>query len=94
MSSDRTIVRVHHRTSTPHGGRSPAWTLTDSPAFHAARPRAAGVTSGNLILVGAAHLQLVSVQLRPDDAMFEATVRGWRAQPAARGLREDSIGAR
>jgi hypothetical protein len=33
-------------------------------------------------LAGAAHLQLVSgvVQLRPQDAMFEAMVRGWRAQ--------------
>jgi integrase/recombinase XerC len=47
-------------------------------------------------LVGAAHLELVSgvVQLRPEDAMFEAMLRGWRAQQAARGLREDSIGAR
>lgn len=47
-------------------------------------------------LAGAAHLELVSgvVQLRPEDAMFEAMLRGWRAQQAARGLREDSIGAR
>ena len=40
-------------------------------------------------------MQLVSgvVQLRPR-AMFEAMLRGWRAQQAARGLRQDSIGAR
>jgi hypothetical protein len=44
-------------------------------------------------LAGAAHLELVSgvVQLRPEDAMFEAMVRAWRAQQAARGLREDTI---
>jgi integrase/recombinase XerC len=47
-------------------------------------------------LAGAAHLELVSgvVQLRPEDAMFEAMLRGWRAQQAARGLREDSVAAR
>jgi hypothetical protein len=47
-------------------------------------------------LAGAAHLELVSgvVRLRPEDAMFEAMLRGWRAQQAARGLQEDSIGAR
>jgi hypothetical protein len=40
-------------------------------------------------LAGAAHLELVSavVQLRPEDAMFEAMLRGWRAQQTARGLR-------
>jgi integrase/recombinase XerC len=31
------------------------------------------------------------VQLRPQDAMVEAMLRGWRAQQAARGLREDTI---
>lgn len=47
-------------------------------------------------LAGAAHLELVSgvVQLRPEDAMLEAMLKGWRAQQAARGLQEDSIGAR
>jgi integrase/recombinase XerC len=47
-------------------------------------------------LAGAAHLELVSVvaQLRPEDAMLEAMLRGWRAQQAARGLREDTISAR
>jgi hypothetical protein len=37
-------------------------------------------------LAGAAHLELVSgvVQLRPQDAMVEAMLRGWRAQQAAR----------
>ena len=44
-------------------------------------------------LAGAAHLELVSgvVQLRPEDAMFEAMLRGWKAQQVARGLREDTI---
>ena len=39
-------------------------------------------------LVGAAHLELVSgvVQLRPEDAMVEAMLKGWRAQQSARGL--------
>jgi integrase/recombinase XerC len=47
-------------------------------------------------LAGAAHLELVSgvAQLRPEDAMLEAMLRGWRAQQAARGLREDTIIAR
>jgi site-specific recombinase XerD len=47
-------------------------------------------------LAGVARLELVSgvVQLRPQDAMFEAMLRGWRAQQTARGLREDTIGAR
>jgi site-specific recombinase XerD len=47
-------------------------------------------------LAGAAHLELVSgvVQLRPQDAMVEAMLRGWRAQQAARGLREDTIAPR
>ena len=44
-------------------------------------------------LAGTARLELVSgvVQLRPHDAMFEAMLRGWRAQQAARGLRDDTI---
>ena len=44
-------------------------------------------------LAGAAHLELVSgvAQLRPEDAMLEAMLRGWRAQQAARGLRDDTI---
>ena len=47
-------------------------------------------------LAGAAHLELVSgvVQLRPEDAMVEAMLRGWRAQQTARGLREDTIDPR
>jgi len=42
---------------------------------------------------GAAHLELVGgvVQLRPEDAMAEAMLRGWRAQQMARGLREETI---
>jgi hypothetical protein len=41
-------------------------------------------------LVGAAHLQLVSgvAQLRPEDAMVEAMLNGWRAQQTARGLQD------
>jgi hypothetical protein len=44
-------------------------------------------------LAGAAHLELVSgvVQLRPEEAMFEAMLRGWRAQQVARGLRMDTV---
>ena len=47
-------------------------------------------------LAGAAHLALVSglVQLRPEDAMLEAMLKGWRAQQTARGLREETIVAR
>jgi integrase/recombinase XerC len=48
-------------------------------------------------LAGAAHMELVSgvVQLRPEDAMVEAMLRGWRAQQAARGLKDDdTIGPR
>jgi hypothetical protein len=38
-------------------------------------------------LAGAAHLELVSgvIQLRPEDAMVDAMLRGWRAQQKARG---------
>jgi site-specific recombinase XerD len=47
-------------------------------------------------MAGAAHLEMVSgvVALRPEDAMFEAMLRGWRAQQAGRGLREDTIAPR
>jgi len=47
-------------------------------------------------LAGSAHLELVSgvVHLRPEDAVFEAMLRGWRAQQVARGLREDTIAPR
>lgn len=51
---------------------------------------------GAVELAGAANLELVSgvAQLRPEDAMFEAMLRGWRAQQKARGLHEDTIGGR
>ena len=51
---------------------------------------------GRVDLAGAAHLELVSgvVQLRPEDAMVEAMLRGWRAQQSARGLAEDTIAPR
>jgi len=44
-------------------------------------------------MAGAAHLELVSgvVQLRPEDAVFEAMMRGFRAQQSARGLRKETI---
>jgi integrase/recombinase XerC len=47
-------------------------------------------------LAGAAHLELVSgvIRLRPQDAMGEAMLRGWRAQQTARGLREETIAER
>jgi integrase/recombinase XerC len=47
-------------------------------------------------LAGAAYLELVSgvAQLRPEDAVFEAMLRGWKAQQVARGLREDTIAPR
>jgi integrase/recombinase XerC len=43
-----------------------------------------------------AHLELLSgvVQLRPEDAMVEAMLAGWRVQQAARGLRERTIAPR
>ncbi|MGH3927454.1 MAG: tyrosine-type recombinase/integrase, partial [Pseudonocardiaceae bacterium] len=34
------------------------------------------------------------VQLRPEDAMVGAMLRGWRAQQTARGLKDDTIGPR
>ena len=48
---------------------------------------------GRADLAGAAHLELISgvVHLRPEDAVLEAMLRGWRAQQTARGLREDTI---
>ena len=47
-------------------------------------------------LAGAAHLELVAgvAQLRPEDAMVEAMLRGWQAQQAARGLQTETIEAR
>ncbi|MBS2966665.1 tyrosine-type recombinase/integrase [Actinocrinis puniceicyclus] len=47
-------------------------------------------------MAGSAHLELVSgvVHLRPQDAMFEAMLRGWCAQQTARGLQQATIEAR
>ena len=47
-------------------------------------------------LVGAASAELVGGvrQLRPEDAMTDAMLRGWQAQQAARGLRPDTIAYR
>src|SRR5271166_1863491 len=48
---------------------------------------------GRAELAGSARLELVSgaVQLRPEDAMLEAMLSGWRAQQVARGLQDDTI---
>lgn len=55
-----------------------------------------GGVVGRSGLAGAAHLELVSgvARLRPEEAIFEAMLRGWRAQQAARGLREGTVGPR
>lgn len=47
-------------------------------------------------LAGSARLELVSgvVQLRPEDAMFEAMLRGWRNQQRARRLQAKTISDR
>jgi integrase/recombinase XerC len=47
-------------------------------------------------LAGSAQLELVSgvTQLRPEDALFEAMLRGWRAQQVARGLNPNTIDKR
>ena len=47
-------------------------------------------------LAGAASVELVDgvVQLRPQEAMVEAMLRGWRAQQSARGLRAATIDPR
>ncbi|MGI8873835.1 MAG: tyrosine-type recombinase/integrase [Egibacteraceae bacterium] len=52
-----------------------------------------GGVVGRVDLAGAAHLELVSgvPQLRPEDAMVDAMLRGWRAQQTARGLRDDTM---
>lgn len=51
---------------------------------------------GRANLAGSAGLELVAgvVQLRPQEAMVEAMLRGWRAQQTARGLREETIAQR
>jgi integrase/recombinase XerC len=47
-------------------------------------------------LAGSAQLELVSgvVQLRPEDGMFDAMLRGWRAQQQSRGLKDETIDPR
>jgi integrase/recombinase XerC len=51
---------------------------------------------GRAELAGSACLELVSgvAQLRPEDAMLEAMLRGWRAQQKSRGLRDETAGDR
>ena len=78
-----------HRADTPLDVRS----LPDSPVrcmILALKGRIdSGVEAdvGRADLAGAAHLELISgvVQLRPEDAVLEAMLRGWRAQQTARG---------
>src|SRR5437016_12844281 len=55
-----------------------------------------GVALRRVGLAGTASAELVDGvrQLRPEDAMVEAMLRGWRAQQAARGLRADTAGYR
>lgn len=55
-----------------------------------------GVGLQRVGLAGAASTELVDGvrQLRPEDAMVDAMLRGWRAQQNARGLRAESIEAR
>jgi integrase/recombinase XerC len=47
-------------------------------------------------LAGSVHMELVSgvVQLRPEDAMFDAMLRGSRAQQKSRGLKDDTVDPR
>lgn len=54
------------------------------------------VQERKVALAGAAHLELVSgvIQLRPEDAMVDAMLRGWRAQQMSRGLKEGTIAGR
>jgi site-specific recombinase XerD len=63
------------------------------PAFKRSRSVGWEGWVGRGDLAGAAHLELVSgvVQLRPEDAMVEAMLRGWRAQQTARGLQKGTI---
>jgi site-specific recombinase XerD len=58
------------------------------------RERGGRVARGDL--AGSAQLELVSgvAQLRPEDTMLDAMLRGWRAQQLARGLREETIEGR
>src|ERR1035437_7206870 len=55
-----------------------------------------GVVLQRVGLAGAAGAELTGGvrQLRPEDALVEAMMRGWRGQPGARGLREETIGCR
>src|SRR6476660_10558728 len=55
-----------------------------------------GVALRGIDLAGTASVELVDgvVQLRPQEAMVEAMLRGWRAQQSARGLRAATIDAR
>ncbi len=55
-----------------------------------------GVVLRQVGLVGAASVEVVDGvrQLRPEEAMVEAMLRGWQAQQSARGLRAETIGYR
>jgi integrase/recombinase XerC len=66
------------------------------PAFKRERFEGLEGGLGRSDLAGAAHLELVSgvAQLRPEDAMVDAMLRGWRAQQKARGMRDETVGDR
>jgi integrase/recombinase XerC len=55
-----------------------------------------GVALRQVALAGAASVELIDGvrQLRPEDAMVEAMLRGWQAQQASRGLRAETIAYR
>src|SRR5258707_3958579 len=66
------------------------------PGFRRLPFRGERAGMGRADLAGAARLELVSgvVQLRPEDAVLEAMLRGWHAQQTARGLRDDTSAPR
>src|SRR5215470_14873564 len=76
----------------------PAWQLDQAIPSDAgfARHLRMGAGLRRIGLAGAAGAQLMDgvVHLRPEEAMVEAMLQGWRAQQAARGLRAKTIGAR
>jgi len=62
------------------------------PAFKRKRFEGLEGGLGRGDLTGAAHLELVSgvAQLRPEEAMFDAMLQGWRAQQKSRGMRDET----
>jgi integrase/recombinase XerC len=66
------------------------------PAFKRKRFEGLEGGLGRGDLAGAAHLQPVSgvAQLRPEEAMLDAMLRGWRAQQKSRGMRDETAAGR